>query len=221
MVTRSAVEHQTNLVKGPTLFDVMLQKFVTPNGVTWFRLISIPFLLFFALMEWQVCAFVLFTFAACSDWVDGFLARRWKQTSAFGENADPIADKLLYAVPPLAFLDLSNTFILVAYATTLVYVVVISSLRGVLMQTDQKVRVSIISKYKTAIVLLGLWLVLMAPLVHGHEPLILEVGELLYIVGALLTCIAGIDYVLTAIPPEVKQQSAVLRFLSRMQRRLP
>ena len=47
-----------------------------------------------AQLDWRMSVFAL---AALTDWLDGYLARRWGQTSAFGAFLDPVADKLMVA----------------------------------------------------------------------------------------------------------------------------
>ena len=72
-----------------------------PTWLTLFRVVLIPFfvLAFYLPFNWapMVCA-VIFVFAAVTDWFDGFLARRWKQTTRFGAFLDPVADKVMVAV---------------------------------------------------------------------------------------------------------------------------
>lgn len=72
-----------------------------PTWLTLFRVVLIPFfvLAFYLPFVWapMVCA-IIFVFAAATDWFDGFLARRWKQTTRFGAFLDPVADKVMVAI---------------------------------------------------------------------------------------------------------------------------
>lgn len=71
-----------------------------PTLLTLFRVVLIPFFVvaFYLPFTWAsfACA-LIFVFAAVTDWFDGFLARRWKQTTRFGAFLDPVADKVMVA----------------------------------------------------------------------------------------------------------------------------
>ena len=79
--------------------------FNLPNALTWLRILLIPvFLLFYYLPEaWMerqsvnLTAAAIFGLAAMTDWLDGYLARKLNQMSAFGAFLDPVADKLMVA----------------------------------------------------------------------------------------------------------------------------
>jgi CDP-diacylglycerol--glycerol-3-phosphate 3-phosphatidyltransferase len=82
-----------------------------PNQITLARIASVPLFMFLVLSETTIgtiLATVLFSLAAISDAVDGYLARSLKQTSTFGKFADPIADKLLVAGALIAFVQLGE-----------------------------------------------------------------------------------------------------------------
>ena len=68
---------------------------VTPNQITKFRLISIPFVIFLFSFEYYQVGTILFLFSAFSDALDGALARTKKKVTSWGTFYDPIADKLL------------------------------------------------------------------------------------------------------------------------------
>ena len=71
-----------------------------PNLLTISRIIVIPAIFLTVYIHsaaWQVTAAVLFILASITDYFDGYLARQWGETSAFGRLLDPIADKLLVA----------------------------------------------------------------------------------------------------------------------------
>ena len=79
--------------------------FNLPNILTWLRIISIPLLIivFYTPLglqqrEINYLATIIFVVAAVTDWIDGWLARKWNQTSPFGAFLDPVADKLMVAV---------------------------------------------------------------------------------------------------------------------------
>src|SRR5665213_1786012 len=76
-------------------FLPLLPKKITPNQITKFRLISIPFILYFFLSGQILIGTILFLFSAFSDALDGALARTTHQISNWGTFYDPVADKLL------------------------------------------------------------------------------------------------------------------------------
>ena len=93
-----------------------------PILLTWLRIILIPLVVgVFYLpdawlngMEKNVVATGIFVVAAITDWLDGWLARRWNQTSSFGAFLDPVADKLMVTAALLVLLQMSRINSLVA-----------------------------------------------------------------------------------------------------------
>lgn len=72
--------------------------FNVPNGLTFLRALLVPVILWFLALETPSArwwAFGIFVFAAATDSVDGWVARRWHGVTRWGQLADPIADKLL------------------------------------------------------------------------------------------------------------------------------
>ena len=86
-----------------------------PNLLTWGRILLIPLLIvvfyipdgILALSGKNLAAALIFTLAALTDWLDGYLARRFNQTTRFGAFLDPVADKLMVttALVILVWLD--------------------------------------------------------------------------------------------------------------------
>jgi cardiolipin synthase len=86
-----------------------------PNLLTWARILAIPLLIVVFYMpmgltpvEQNVIATVIFVLASITDWVDGWLARRWNQTSPFGAFLDPVADKLMVCAALVALLEMGR-----------------------------------------------------------------------------------------------------------------
>ena len=92
-----------------------------PIALTWLRIAMIPLVvgLFYIPDQWlsvpvrDTIAATAFVVAALTDWFDGWLARRWNQTSSFGAFLDPVADKLMVCAALLVLLDLNrvDTFV--------------------------------------------------------------------------------------------------------------
>ena len=93
-----------------------------PNNLTIARIFAIPvFLLIIVLgghsQMWQIVAAVLFAVASATDWLDGYLARKWHIVSNFGKFADPLADKMLVMAAFIMLVPLSKTFVICAVAS--------------------------------------------------------------------------------------------------------
>ena len=88
-----------------------------PIFLTWLRVALIPVfvVLFYLPDSWLPLAgrnslgALIFALAAVTDWLDGFLARKWEQTSAFGAFLDPVADKLIVAAALILLVELDRT----------------------------------------------------------------------------------------------------------------
>ena len=101
------------------------------NQVTYLRLLLIPsvVLVFYSTFPYSnVWAAILFAIASLSDWLDGYLARKLKQTSEFGAFLDPVADKLLVVVV-LIMLVTAYPGLLVATVIIIMREILISALR--------------------------------------------------------------------------------------------
>jgi cardiolipin synthase len=91
-----------------------------PTLLTWARVLAIPLVVAVFYMpalqpaEQNLWATALFVVIALTDWADGYLARRLKQTSAFGAFFDPVADKFLVCASMLILLDLERVHVVVA-----------------------------------------------------------------------------------------------------------
>ena len=82
-----------------------------PNLLTLLRLLSAPAVALILTMTkdpfWSLVALIIYIFASATDWLDGYLARRWQSVSNFGRMLDPIADKLMVIVMLLALMGTS------------------------------------------------------------------------------------------------------------------
>jgi CDP-diacylglycerol--glycerol-3-phosphate 3-phosphatidyltransferase len=105
----------------------LLPDWVTPNHITTFRFFTIPFVLFFLVIEYYIIGIPLFVISALSDALDGAKARTANQITDWGKLYDPVADKLLigsvavvvitsYMSPALAFIIIGLEMVIVALA---------------------------------------------------------------------------------------------------------
>lgn len=83
-----------------------------PNSITLLRIVLIPIFIicFYLEASWSnVAATFIFWLAAVTDFLDGYLARKLNQFSAFGAFLDPVADKLIVAVALVLLVDKNPT----------------------------------------------------------------------------------------------------------------
>jgi cardiolipin synthase len=181
--------------------------FNVPNLLTWLRIVLIPLFvgIFYFETSWvsgpnqNLVATVIFTVAAVTDWLDGWLARRLDQMSAFGAFLDPVADKLMVAAALITLVQLERVDAIIA----LIIIgreITISALREWMAQIGEarSVAVSFFGKVKTASQMLAI------PLLLYHDqvgPLrAQQVGTWLIYLAALLTLISMAYYLKVALP---------------------
>ncbi len=126
-----------------------------PNTLTLLRIGLIPVLIvvFYTPFEYHLwVTAAIFAFAAITDWVDGYLARRLGQTTKFGAFLDPVADKLMVAVALVLLVERHATMIFTFAACIIIgREIVISALREWMAELGKRtsVAVSVVGKVKT------------------------------------------------------------------------
>ncbi|MDQ8040071.1 MAG: CDP-diacylglycerol--glycerol-3-phosphate 3-phosphatidyltransferase [Rickettsiella sp.] len=162
-----------------------------PNLLTFLRILLIPvFILLFYLpfRGSHVLAAIIFTFAAMTDWLDGYLARNLDQVSKLGTFLDPVADKLI-VVTALVLLvgDHALPYLAVPAAVIIGREIMVSALREWMAEIGKRVsiKVSTVGKIKTAVQMLAIiCLLLYKP--QGWIPFT-WLGYILLYIAALLT----------------------------------
>ena len=179
-----------------------------PNLVTLLRIILIPLIVgvFYVPDSWlapddkNLAATAIFIVAAVTDWLDGYLARKLNQMSAFGAFFDPVADKLV-VVGALVVLLFLNRIDMVVALIIIGREIAISALREWMAQIGQtkSVAVAFIGKLKTTLQMVAI------PMLLYEDPLFDLIdchglGTVLIYIAALLTVISMLYYLRRALP---------------------
>lgn len=128
-----------------------------PNFLTLLRLVAAPGLavvfLYFARPWADWYALILFVLASLTDFIDGWLARRWQQVSAFGRMMDPIADKAMVMIALLMIVGFSGLEPLILLPATVIMFreVFVSGLREFLGDRASELKVTGLAKWKTTV----------------------------------------------------------------------
>ena len=133
-----------------------------PTVMTWTRIVAIPlivgvFYLNIAPVERNLIATVMFVVFAATDWLDGYLARKLKQTSSFGAFLDPVADKFLVCASLLVLVHLQRADVFVAFII-IGREIAISALREWMAQigASRSVAVHMLGKVKTTVQMIAI-----------------------------------------------------------------
>lgn len=183
-----------------------------PILLTWLRILLIPLMIaiYYVPDAWlggvgrDLAAMLVFILAAWTDWLDGYLARRWNETSAFGAFLDPVADKLVVAVALIMLVDFHRLDAILA-VIIIGREITISALREWMAQVGARksVAVSMIGKVKTAAQMTAI------PLLLYHQPIgdvdVQYLGTWLIYVAAVLTLWSMVYYLRMAWPHLAEQ----------------
>ncbi len=176
-----------------------------PTLLTWARIASIPLIIGVYYLGWDMAtknlvATVLFVSFALTDWLDGWLARRLNQASAFGAFLDPVADKILVCASLLVLLEHGRVEALVA----LIIIgreIAISALREWMAQigASRSVAVHMLGKLKTVSQMVAIPFLLYDGRLFGLMHTRVWGNWLMYI-AALLTIWSMVYYLRKAVP---------------------
>ncbi len=177
-----------------------------PTLMTWTRIVAIPLIV--GVYYWpgltpqasNEIATVMFVLFAVTDWLDGYLARKLNQTSAFGAFLDPVADKFLVCASLLILVHMNRVHVLVA----LIIIgreIAISSLREWMAQigASKSVAVHMIGKVKTTVQMVAIPFVLF----NGQLLGLIDTrtwGDVLIWLAAVLTVWSMVYYMQKALP---------------------
>jgi len=182
-----------------------------PNLITWLRILLIPvFVAVFYLSDHTLSPYLknlfaaaVFLLASITDWLDGYLARKLDQYSAFGAFLDPVADKLMVAAALIVLVRLGRADAIIAFII-IGREITISALREWMAQLGESksVAVSMLGKVKTTFQMIAIIMLLYHERLFGIN--IHLIGSWLLDIAALLT-LWSMGYYLMLASPKLKK----------------
>jgi CDP-diacylglycerol---glycerol-3-phosphate 3-phosphatidyltransferase len=181
----------------------MAVKLNLPTYLTFLRIFLIPLVVIVFYLPWQyskaICT-LLFLLAGLTDWLDGFLARKLRMESDFGAFLDPVADKLMVAIVLILIVQREpSPYLAIPTAIIIGREIAITSLREWMTKVGQraKVKVSILSKWKTTLQMTSVSMLLYHEDIFGLP--INTMGYWLLYLSAILTLWSMINYFVIAL----------------------
>ena len=182
-----------------------------PNVLTYLRILAVPAVVLILFLvpghagRWWALA--VYIGACVTDWLDGFLARVWRQQSTLGRMLDPIADKLLVGTT-LLMLTYDGTLngpAVGAAAVILCREILVSGLREFLAELNVKVHVTQLAKWKTTLQMTAIGILVAGPAGDRLLPGVTAAGLAMLWMAALLTLWTGFDYLKAAVRTAIER----------------
>lgn len=182
-----------------------------PNIITYFRLLSIPFILVFYLSgiyTLQLLAFMVFILASLSDFLDGYFARKLNQSSVLGKILDPIADKLLVILAFMMFInsDLLNVYTTIGILIITAREIIVMTMREITAHQGIMIDVIKLSKLKTTLQFISLILLFLLSLTHNSGIQIINLTNTFIFATAIISLISLMIYIKTVYRSIIKKK---------------
>lgn len=181
-----------------------------PNKITLTRMISIPFIAFFYLADFipggwgKITAFILFVITGVTDFLDGYIARKYNLVTDFGKFLDPIADKIHMCTGLL--LVVADKTILAPYGVIMAIVIIarefiVSALRQIAVTKNVVLAADMLGKIKANFQSIGIGVFMFLaintnrPFLGGAAPVIAIVGYVLMGLATIFTIWSAVNYI--------------------------
>lgn len=177
--------------------------FNVPNMLCFFRIALIPVMIFLFYIDGPIAAWInvaLFALAGLSDFLDGYLARAWNQTTILGKFLDSSTDKMLVGVALfllVAFGRLDGIWIIPA---ALIYLreILVAGVREFMGIYNIVVHISKMGKWKLTIQMLSIGFLIAGPYADIVIPHGFAIGKALFLIATAITVVSGWSYTLEA-----------------------
>ena len=193
--------------------ELKLRKYELPDKLTYARVLMIPAFIVTFILGMKSFAVGLYVASCITDFLDGYLARKWKQTTAFGAFLDPVADKLMVATAlVLLVCQLPTWWFATPVALIMCRELGVSALREWMAERGKRavVQVGGLGKWKTALQMISTTLIMYAcPSISEFDidlstgvsrPAVFSVGLLTMYASTILTVVSGAQYFQAAWP---------------------
>ncbi|GAB6183386.1 CDP-diacylglycerol--glycerol-3-phosphate 3-phosphatidyltransferase [Thermodesulfovibrio hydrogeniphilus] len=169
-----------------------IRTFNLPTSLTIIRILIIPLFILEAPFNPQVGAF-LFFIASLTDFLDGYLARKFKQITKLGIILDPIADKLLVITALIILVDIGRV---AAWIATVIILreFIITTMRFYALSRGIVIPAETAGKIKTVLQMLSILFLLIADEIFGID--LFDIGTILLYIATALAVYSGIQYIM-------------------------
>lgn len=181
-----------------------------PNKLTLLRIFLVPVMIIIYYIPWlknnyvflsvswlYLIEFIIFALASFTDFLDGYIARKYNLITTFGKFADPLADKMLvFSAMTIFLLDNSGVLPVGPLIPLWVYVVMIlrefmvSGIRMVAAGKGEVIAAGKLGKWKTFITMIAICILFFS----GCHVSIIYIGQIAIYIAAILTIASGIEY---------------------------
>lgn len=168
-----------------------------PNVVTVCRFLLVPVFILLVAQGQYMAAFWVLAVLGSTDWVDGFIARRFDQMSTVGTWLDPLTDRLSLTIVTLTLVVFDIAPVWVVLAVVIPDVVLFLNAL-LLFKGSPELPVSMMGKFRTAGLLIGAPLILLAQTPGLNGTMLIYVAEATLAAGCLMHIIASVDYLVQA-----------------------
>ena len=162
------------------------------NKLTLLRIVMIPFFIFLLLEGYSFWALIVFSTAAFTDYLDGYLARKYKLITNFGKFMDPLADKLLVTSALVCFVQLGqlNSWVVIIILSR---EFIVSIFRAIAAAEGIVIAASLWGKAKTISQMFMVIVLLLGN--YPFELINFPMDQILIVLATVLTIISGVDYI--------------------------
>ena len=190
-----------------------------PNSLTILRVFAIPIFIFYAMTDKPLIALSIFVVASITDYLDGFIARKYNIITNFGKLMDPLADKILViaALIILNIYKIDSVPLLHWIVTAIIMTreIAVTILRHIYKKKNIVIQADIFGKIKTitqmiatiaALTFYTAWHTFQFPFITQYTNIITKTIQIFFWLVAIVTLMSGVNYFVTTVPQMKKNE---------------